>query len=417
MVAVIDGTVLSFNPFSGYGFNFGKNLKRDVFVWKDELAGRVVVKGDKVRFGLQRGSKGLRACNVEIVTATPAVVPPLYGKISYFNSLKGYGFISSCAASDEYGRDVFFRRRHFAAAAVGATVIFSSKMGVRGPFATNIAPLSGGRSFTSQRWPCSQGSTHSKVKASKKQWVPRLSCLAPVEQTFCTEEESTTASDVESAPPPPSHAPSSVSSQDPIFDPWALAADQPKKEKVVTAPQQTEDSWANFSPGKVDLSTMMTDCRPQRCLETKTRAVLLFNDSRVMLYSSPMKVRARNLAAAKGRVVVTLAMLPLCEDRSGASADVAMTAALKDLGLPAENLKFELVATLEEKGKAVEIHCAEVCPRTDPDGRFEFVPLCKILDMIKDDERASTIPVLGKECVLCPKTRSILRMPEIADWL
>jgi len=62
------GTVKWFDPRRGYGF-IGRDGAVDVFVHADEVrADRPLAPGDRVRFTVAEGRRGLQARNVELVT-------------------------------------------------------------------------------------------------------------------------------------------------------------------------------------------------------------------------------------------------------------------------------------------------------------------------------------------------------------
>lgn len=137
------GTVKSFNPNKGWGFVECQELGQDVFLLKGELHGFAAQKGDQVSFTVSQSPKGLQASNVKVITASPTGLQSFFGEIKSFNPSKGFGFISSPASEQIFGKDVFVLKSEFPGGLVpqGAQVMFKAKMEERGPVATDVQLL------------------------------------------------------------------------------------------------------------------------------------------------------------------------------------------------------------------------------------------------------------------------------------
>lgn len=108
------GEIKSFNEEKGWGFitptsnKFGK----DVFVMRTSLPPEGVRPGDKVDFKVEMGTKGLQATEVRVVANPMDLAGQIYeGVIKSYVESKGWGFIASDVAEQNFGRDIFFHKK------------------------------------------------------------------------------------------------------------------------------------------------------------------------------------------------------------------------------------------------------------------------------------------------------------------
>eukprot|EP00441_Pelagodinium_beii_P042989 CAMPEP_0197639722 /NCGR_PEP_ID=MMETSP1338-20131121/14252_1 /TAXON_ID=43686 ORGANISM="Pelagodinium beii, Strain RCC1491" /NCGR_SAMPLE_ID=MMETSP1338 /ASSEMBLY_ACC=CAM_ASM_000754 /LENGTH=374 /DNA_ID=CAMNT_0043212491 /DNA_START=96 /DNA_END=1220 /DNA_ORIENTATION=+ len=141
------GTVRSFNPHKGWGFVECDETKKiygsDIFLLKNEMNGFGVSKGDQISFNVTQSEKGARATNVKVLTVGADGQQSFFGELASFNPSKGFGFISSTASEQVFGKDCFVMRSEFGEAwpEEGMHVQFKAKMGERGPIASDVRVL------------------------------------------------------------------------------------------------------------------------------------------------------------------------------------------------------------------------------------------------------------------------------------
>eukprot|EP00435_Cladocopium_sp_Y103_P021508 s2576_g5.t1 len=100
VVAMLTGTVKSYNPHKGWGFIECNG--QDTFVNKKDLKGHCPSKGNQVKFQITQTEKGAQATNVEVLVSEEE--QSYFGEIKSFNPSKGYGFIACEAFPD---KDIF----------------------------------------------------------------------------------------------------------------------------------------------------------------------------------------------------------------------------------------------------------------------------------------------------------------------
>ncbi|CAE8625436.1 unnamed protein product [Polarella glacialis] len=169
------GAIKSFNPTKGWGFvesaQTQKLYGKDIFVLKTALPGGHANTGDQVAFQVVQGDRGPQAAEVRLLSGgPPAYRPPpppaqpgyfasgapipsvpmagaygggsqYHGTVKSFNPTKGWGFLTSDAVLQMFGKDIFFMK----SAVIGGyepqqnqPVSFTVTDGDRGPQASNI---------------------------------------------------------------------------------------------------------------------------------------------------------------------------------------------------------------------------------------------------------------------------------------
>eukprot|EP00418_Pyrodinium_bahamense_P037036 CAMPEP_0179205848 /NCGR_PEP_ID=MMETSP0796-20121207/102625_1 /TAXON_ID=73915 /ORGANISM="Pyrodinium bahamense, Strain pbaha01" /LENGTH=381 /DNA_ID=CAMNT_0020910739 /DNA_START=84 /DNA_END=1226 /DNA_ORIENTATION=+ len=165
--------IKSFNAQRGWGFIECEETQqiygKDMFVMKSSLPGGFASKGDRVIFEVMQGTSGPEAKNVAFaqvggasngnghaigskawaVKNAPAIVANgrrsttgFLGMVKSYNPTKGWGFVTSEALHDLYGKDIFFMKTALrrGLANPGDLVRFSIVQGARGPEATDLQP-------------------------------------------------------------------------------------------------------------------------------------------------------------------------------------------------------------------------------------------------------------------------------------
>mmetsp|Transcript_63022 Transcript_63022/g.117903 ORF Transcript_63022/g.117903 Transcript_63022/m.117903 type:complete len:381 (+) Transcript_63022:60-1202(+) len=139
------GVVKSFNPLKGWGFITSSETGGDLLLLKTELGGYSVTAGDQVTFSVRETPKGLQAADVKILTTLDGS-QTFIGLVKSFNAEKGFGFLSSDAVTQTFGKDVFFMRSQLPGGNImpGAQAAFKAQSGERGPCVVGeIQDLSG----------------------------------------------------------------------------------------------------------------------------------------------------------------------------------------------------------------------------------------------------------------------------------
>eukprot|EP00441_Pelagodinium_beii_P039150 CAMPEP_0197626708 /NCGR_PEP_ID=MMETSP1338-20131121/5547_1 /TAXON_ID=43686 ORGANISM="Pelagodinium beii, Strain RCC1491" /NCGR_SAMPLE_ID=MMETSP1338 /ASSEMBLY_ACC=CAM_ASM_000754 /LENGTH=419 /DNA_ID=CAMNT_0043197263 /DNA_START=42 /DNA_END=1299 /DNA_ORIENTATION=- len=128
------GTIKSFNTQKGYGFIDSPAAGGDLLLLRSELNGFAVQKGDQVAFTVNQTPKGMQATSVQVLPAADGS-QAFSGEVKSWNDSKGFGFLTSEAATQVFGKDVFVLKSQFggAFAHVGAQVEFRANLGDRGP--------------------------------------------------------------------------------------------------------------------------------------------------------------------------------------------------------------------------------------------------------------------------------------------
>jgi cold shock protein len=145
-MAQYTGTVKSFNVNKGFGFIECAAAGTDVFFMKSDLNGFGASKGDQITFTLTTGEKGAKAVNCQVFAGADGS-QTFIGEVKSYNQAKGFGFLSSTAATQLYGKDVFFMKTHIANnefLAQGTQVQFKASLGEKGPIASEVRTLGGG---------------------------------------------------------------------------------------------------------------------------------------------------------------------------------------------------------------------------------------------------------------------------------
>lgn len=149
---VFTGIVKSFNPTKGWGFAASVESEQiygaDVFLLKSELRGAIgCSKGDNVSFQVTRGTKGIQARNVQVLSGSGGEDQTFFGTLKGFYPQKGWGFISCDLATQIYGKDVFVTGRQIPGgmASEGTQVQFTVRMEEKGPVAQSVRILGGGK--------------------------------------------------------------------------------------------------------------------------------------------------------------------------------------------------------------------------------------------------------------------------------
>eukprot|EP00930_Biecheleria_cincta_P055314 TRINITY_DN41643_c0_g1_i1.p1 TRINITY_DN41643_c0_g1~~TRINITY_DN41643_c0_g1_i1.p1 ORF type:complete len:665 (-),score=94.26 TRINITY_DN41643_c0_g1_i1:83-2077(-) len=132
---VYEGVVKYFAEQKGYGHVTCEELSKDPLLLRSELRGFTVDSGQKVTFQTRDTDRGPHAVCVRLVSDEPDGVWCL-GALKDWNAAKGFGFLGSEGAQEEFGRDVFVMRSDFQAGIipqVGMPCQFQAVNGDRGP--------------------------------------------------------------------------------------------------------------------------------------------------------------------------------------------------------------------------------------------------------------------------------------------
>ncbi|CAL1148291.1 unnamed protein product [Cladocopium goreaui] len=132
----LTGVVKSFNPHKGWGFI--ESNGQDVFLYKGDLKGICVDKGTNVQFTMKSTEKGTQAENVVVIISPDEA--SYFGEIKSFNSMKGYGFITSEAFPNQ---DIFLLKTDIqdGYAPGGCPCRFKVTMEEKGPRAQEVQLL------------------------------------------------------------------------------------------------------------------------------------------------------------------------------------------------------------------------------------------------------------------------------------
>ncbi|CAE8602353.1 unnamed protein product [Polarella glacialis] len=142
-MAQLTGTVKSFNPQKGFGFIECPAAGSDVFFMKSDLNGYGASKGDMMSFSIVQGDKGAKAANVTVMPGADGS-QTFIGEVKSYNAMKGFGFLSSIASQQLFGKDVFAMKSQLGDVGVGTQVQFKAAMSERGPVASECQVLGGG---------------------------------------------------------------------------------------------------------------------------------------------------------------------------------------------------------------------------------------------------------------------------------
>jgi CspA family cold shock protein len=161
---VFVGQCKNWNPDKGWGFITCDVTERiygkDIFVMRSAVASGSLTPGERVRFTVQSGIKGIEAASVQSEGmggqtmgmmggySSPAAVGPgqgqmFFGVVKGFNEEKGWGHIDCEGSKKLVGKDMFFLRSALNGQAVapGSQVSFKVAQGQKGPEAAEISVL------------------------------------------------------------------------------------------------------------------------------------------------------------------------------------------------------------------------------------------------------------------------------------
>eukprot|EP00931_Biecheleriopsis_adriatica_P115959 TRINITY_DN91694_c0_g1_i1.p1 TRINITY_DN91694_c0_g1~~TRINITY_DN91694_c0_g1_i1.p1 ORF type:complete len:902 (+),score=202.58 TRINITY_DN91694_c0_g1_i1:91-2796(+) len=134
-----EGVLKMVDKVKGFGFIVCQELHDvydcDVWAGKQELEGKDLLLGDKIRFRVKVRKKGKpEAEDIEPVLPEDEMEEgdEMIGTIKSFDETSGYGFITSQKATEEYGRDVFLHRKMLKDFKVGDVVKFRVKINKQG---------------------------------------------------------------------------------------------------------------------------------------------------------------------------------------------------------------------------------------------------------------------------------------------
>jgi len=142
---VYEGVVKYFAEQKGYGHVLCDELEKDPLLLRSELRGFNVEQGQKVSFQIKDTDRGPHAIDVRLVSDEPEGVWCI-GALKDWNASKGFGFLASETATQEFGRDVFVMKTEFQAGAipqVGLPCQFQAVNGDKGPRVVGLITVRG----------------------------------------------------------------------------------------------------------------------------------------------------------------------------------------------------------------------------------------------------------------------------------
>eukprot|EP00435_Cladocopium_sp_Y103_P023993 s3088_g5.t2 len=113
---VYTGQVVDYNEDRGFGFIECKETQelyggKDIFLLRSGLNGLIVSTGDRVNFRVERGIKGPKAVEVEVVERIQDMaerLPRYYGIVKNFDNTRGLGFIECEETKEVYDKDTWW---------------------------------------------------------------------------------------------------------------------------------------------------------------------------------------------------------------------------------------------------------------------------------------------------------------------
>lgn len=143
---VYTGQVVDYNEDRGFGFIECKETQelyggKDIFLLRSGLNGLIVSTGDRVNFRVERGIKGPKAVEVEVVERIQDMaerLPRYWGIVKNFDNTRGLGFIECEETKEVYDKDILALRTQLGDAEEGAVCSFNIVQDARGVKAANV---------------------------------------------------------------------------------------------------------------------------------------------------------------------------------------------------------------------------------------------------------------------------------------
>ncbi|WP_418275713.1 cold-shock protein [Isoptericola jiangsuensis] len=142
------GTVNWYEPAKGYGFVTPDDGRTEIFVHSSAIVtGGVIAEGQRVAFLVVDGEKGPQADNLLPLGAQAAApaADGADGTVTWYDDVKGFGFIAPDAGGDDVFVHVKALGRGLTELDEGARVTYDVVAGDKGPNARNVQVVGGSR--------------------------------------------------------------------------------------------------------------------------------------------------------------------------------------------------------------------------------------------------------------------------------
>lgn len=145
---IYTGDIVDYDEQKGFGFiecvDTHKIYGIDIFLLRSALDGQFVNPGDKVNFQVEKGPKGPKAANVQVVQRIDERedLTTFYGTIKRYDEQRSLGFIDCANTMELYGKDILVFKSQLGDSRNGAKVSFSIIKDARGVKAARVKVLS-----------------------------------------------------------------------------------------------------------------------------------------------------------------------------------------------------------------------------------------------------------------------------------